>query len=84
MYKINFYANTKDCSNYLIKSITIKTPKFNEYANLEECKNNDSELCEEFYDTKKLSKKEFLEKLREYNENKNKTNTQRFYDFIKN
>lgn len=83
-YKINFYTNLAECKDYLIKSIEINTPNFNKYSTLDVCKENqDFNMCDEFYDVKDISKQEFLEKLNEFNENKNKTNIQKFYDFVK-
>lgn len=47
-YKITIYTSKSDCLNEELRTITIKTPKFNEFSGLGFCENSDKYYCQEY------------------------------------
>lgn len=59
-YKATIYASSKtNCEGEKVGKINITLPTFNEYSTYKECENLSIDICKKWYDTSKLSEKEF-------------------------
>lgn len=64
-FKIEIYSSDKtSCPNELYKTTYINIPRFNEYSEMEMCKeNSDLSLCQKYVTWEELSENEFFNKL---------------------
>ena len=66
----SFKIYSKNCSNKLLKTYSIKLPKFNNYSTDPNCEGHeDIEVCQKFYDSSNIDYYEFMEMI---NNNDNK------------
>lgn len=66
-YTIEVYANKYKCAGELYKKLTLTTPMYNDYSELEACSNNpDFYYCQEYITTSQISYSEFFEKVQKY------------------
>ena len=86
-YTITIYgSDTSSCKDHILKTITVKVPKYNMYANSKFCyEYPDDELCKTNYDTTGTTKEEIneimQEKEKEY-QNQNLPTSKKILNFI--
>lgn len=77
------YSNNNECKRELLKTLSIETPKFNDYYSSNECKKlYVPKYCGFFADTSNINKEEFLKLMKEYEENLNATPMNKVLKFI--
>ncbi len=77
------YSNSNECNGELLKTISIETPKYNEYHSSEECKKlYVFKYCDYFSDTSNIDKKEFTRIMDEHYKKINQTSMDRFIKTI--
>lgn len=70
----SFKIYSRNCSNKLLKTYSIKLPKFNNYSTDPNCEGHENlDICQKFYDSSNVDYYEFMELL-EKSDNKNKDN----------
>ena len=88
----SFKIYSKNCSNKLLKTYSIKLPEFNNYSTDFNCEGHeDIEVCQKFYDSSNIDYYEFMEMIEKGdNEDKDKDSTDtnikennKFIEFIK-
>jgi hypothetical protein len=83
-YTVNIYSNMEECKDELIETIKVVTPKYNQYRDSNVCElNKEYKLCQPFEDTSKISEDELEEKVKEYEEEKNKDTFEKLADVVK-
>lgn len=63
-FKIYVFPKNGECSDYIVKSLYIKLPNYNQYYEEEICKNNDNVLCSKWTNTSVYTKEQFIEKVK--------------------
>lgn len=66
-YTLEVYSNKYSCAGELYKKLTLTTPIYNTYSELEACSENpEFYYCQEFITTKQITYDKFIENLKEY------------------
>ena len=66
-YTLEVYSNKYSCAGELYKKLTLTTPIYNSYSELEACSENpEFYYCQEFITTKQITYDKFIENLKEY------------------
>lgn len=83
-YTVEIYSNMEGCKDELIKTISVTTPKYNNYRDSNVCEfNKEYKLCQPFEDTSKISEDELERQVKEYESNKNKTSLEKAIEKVK-
>lgn len=81
----SFKIYSRNCSNKLLKTYSIKLPKFNNYSTDPNCEGHENlDICQKFYDSSNVDYYEFMELLEKSdNENKDNDNKKKDSKYIK-
>lgn len=76
-YTISIYTTNTDCSNSKIRTIEMKTPRFNNYSALDYCQNNkEYYMCHMYVDYDLPPMEDFVKKINKYITDKEKKQQQ--------
>ena len=87
-YTIEIYANKYSCAGERFRTITLTTPMYNYYSQLEICENNpDYYYCQEFISTENVDAEYFYPQIEQYEQQKEEQqeegNNKNFIDKLK-